>query len=247
MKPYGLAILCALIFLTQGPALAKKEPKETVFILDQENGQIGRLTVFAGQTGVKLRVEGTGGTIVAKAPDWKVVGFNTADRLVHETSYAAFVKDEIQSLVATSDYFAGRKLNPRPAVYAGMPALRVTAPTPEGTVGMMMPTWSGVGNKSQSRALSVSVFASQSAAVPDKVLNILKATYRLPKFGGFPLGVSFRHSDGKTACTLRTISIKKEELPASTFTYPPKTYKHAKTIATALLSSFFETTFMETP
>lgn len=223
-------------------------PKQDVWVLEQQNGQIGKMTIYAAQNALRVSVGNTGGGILAKAPDWKVVAFNINDKTVYETSYDQFIKQELPSLIATSDYFEGRKVKPESISYHGWPALQVSAPTPNGTVGMMMPTYSGVGNdKSASKSQSVTVIASRESPVDPHAMAIIKAIFRLPKFGGFPLGVFFKHSDGTSGVTLRTYSMTKQKVATSFFTCSTKGFERVKTAETAILYGLFDSSFMETP
>lgn len=232
----------------QGVQPSSVGPKQDVWVLEQQNGQIGKMTIYAAQDALRVRVGNTGGGVLAKAPDWKVVAFNINDKTVYETSYDQFIKQELPSLIATSDYFDGRKLKPEPVSYHGWSALQVTAPTPNGTVGMMMPTYSGVGNdKSASKSQSVTVITSKDSPVDPHAMAIIKAIFRLPKFGGFPLGVYFKHSDGTSGVTLRTYSMAKEKIATSFFTCSTKGFERVKTAETAILYGLFDSSFMETP
>lgn len=226
----------------------KSNEKQTVWVIEQSNAQLGTMTVYAAPNAVKIKVGVTGGNVIAKAPDWKIVGYNTNDRVVFETSYDNFQRQELPSLIATTDYFEGRKLKPVSVYYQNWPALRVSAPTPEGTVGMMMPTWSGVGNSAgRAKATEVFVFATETSPVSPKIISILKAIYRIPRFGGVPLGVVFKYSDGTIGVTLKTTSIKKDTVSSSIFSVSTKNYKPTKTMENAILSSLMDSAFMETP
>lgn len=225
-----------------------KSKKEAVWVIEQSNAQLGTMTVYAGQNALRVKVGVTGGNVMAKAPDWKIIAYNTNDRCVFETSYENFQRHEFPSLIATTDYFENRKLKPVQVNYQNWPALRVSAPTPEGTVGMMMPTWSGVGNnQSRAKATEVFVFATETSPLPPKILSILKAIYRIPRFGGLPLGVVFKYSDGTIGVTLKTTSINKQEVSPSIFSVSTAGYKPTKTAETAILSGLLDSAFMETP
>jgi len=233
---------------TEGAQPAELGPKEDVWVLEQQNGQIGKMTVYAGKNAVRIRIGNTGGSIIAKAPDWKVVAFNLNDRTVFETSYDQFVKKELPAIIATSDYFEGHKLKIEKVLYSSWPALQASAPTPNGTVGMMMPTYSGVGNdRPSSRSTMVTVITSADSPAAPQAMAIVKAIFRLPKFGGFPLGVYFKHNDGSSGVTLKTYSMKKQKIASSFFTYSTKGFEKVKTAETALLYGLFDSTFMETP
>jgi hypothetical protein len=223
--------------------------KEKVWVIEQENAQLGKLTVYASQNALRVKVGRTGGNLVARAPDWKVVFYNTEDLVYYEAPYDRFQRQELPALIATTDYFEGRKLNPQPVNYSGVRALRVSAPTPEGsTVGMMMPSYSGVGNESApSKSKAVVVIATEAIPVPAKSIAILKAIYRVPRFGGFPLGVFFQHKNNSSGVTLKTYSIKEEERSSSLFNYSVKGYKLAKTAETVVLSGMLESAFSLTP
>lgn len=233
----------------EGAQPAETGPKEDVWVLEQQNGQIGKMTIYAGQNAVRIRIGNTGGHIIAKAPDWKVTAFNLNDKTVYESTYDKFVKQELPSLIATSDYFEGRPLKPEKITYFGQKALQVSAPTPRGsTVGMMMPSYSGVGNESPtSKSKTVTVIASEESPVSKQSMSVIRAIYRLPKFGGFPLGVVFKHEDGSSGFTLKTYSMKKQKIATSFFTCSTKGFEHVKTAETALLYGLFDSSFMETP
>ena len=232
-----------------GAQPSESGPKEDAWVLEQQNGQIGKMTIYAAQNAVRIRIGNTGGNIVAKAPDWKVTAFNLNDKTVYESSYEKFVKQELPSIIATSDYFEGRKnQKPEPVMYRGWKALQSTAPTPQGTVGMMMPTYSGVGDeRSKTQSKSVTVITSEQSPASPQVMSIVKAIYRLPKFGGFPLGVLFTHGDGSVGVTLKTYSMKKQKIASSFFTSSTKGYERVKTAETALLYGLLDSSFMETP
>jgi len=229
-----------------GPSTAKGA-KQKVWVMEQETAQLGKMTVYAGQNALLVKVGTTGGNVVCKAPDWKVVVYNTTEKVVFVSSYELFQKQELPSLIATTDYFEGRKIKPQSVNYRGVPALMVTAPTPEGTVGMMMPSWSGVGNTKAPKTLEVSVIATEAKQVPPKVLAVVKAIYRIPRFGGLPLGVFFKHSDGTNGVTLKTFKFEEKEVPSSIFNISTKGYAPAKTAETAVLSGMLDSAFSLTP
>ncbi len=234
---------------TEGSQPAQSGPKVDAWVLEQQNGQIGKMTIYAAQNAVRIRIGNTGGNIVAKAPDWKITAFNLNDKTVYESSYEKFVKQELPSIIATSDYFEGLKnRKPEPVMYRGWKALQSTAPTPQGTVGMMMPTYSGVGDeRSKTQSKSVTVITSEQSPASPQVMSIVKAIYRLPKFGGFPLGVLFTHGDGSVGVTLKTYSMKKQKVATSFFNSSTKGYERVKTAETALLYGLLDSSFMETP
>lgn len=223
-------------------------PKVDVWVLEQQNNQIGKMTVYASQNAMRMRIGNTGGNIIAKAPDWRVVAFNTQDKTVFEVSYDQFIKQELPGLLATTDYFQGRKLKPEPLNFKGWSALKVTAPTPQGNVGMMMPSYSGVGkDTSKATSQSVTVIASKDSPADAHAMAIIKAIFRLPKFGGFPLFVVFNYTDGSTGVTLRTFSMAKEKVATSFFTCNTKGFERVRTAEAAVLSGLFDSSFMETP
>jgi len=226
-----------------------KNAKQKVFVIQQETAQLGKMTVYAGESALRVKIGATGGNLVAKAPDWKIVFYNNQDLVYYETSFDKFQRQELPSMIAISDYFEGRKLNPQPVNYNGIRALKITAPTPEGsTVGMMMPSYSGVGNDAtKSRAKSISIISTEMKPVPEKELQILKSIYRIPRFGGFPLGVFFLHNDNSSGVTLKTYGIKEANMSNSIFNYSLKGYKLEKTAETVMLSGMLESAFSLTP
>lgn len=227
-----------------------KVAKQKVYVIQQETAQLGKMTVYAGENALRVKIGATGGNLVAKAPDWKIVFYNNQDLVYYETSFDKFQRQELPSMIAISDYFEGRKITPQQVNYNGIRALKITAPTPAGsTVGMMMPTYSGVGNDTsqKNKAKAIAIISTEMKPVPEKELQILKAIYRIPRFGGFPLGVYFLHKDNSNGLTLKTVSIKEANMSSSIFNYSVKGYKLQKTAETVMLSGMLESAFSLTP
>lgn len=244
---FGLEQKASALEAADGKA---KPVKQKVYVIEQETAQLGKMTVYAGENALRVKIGATGGNLVAKAPDWKIVFYNNQDLVYYETSFDRFQRQELPSMIAISDYFEGRKLNPQQVNYNGIRALKITAPTPTGsTVGMMMPTYSGVGNDSahKSQAKAIAIISTEMKPVPEKELQILKAIYRIPRFGGFPLGVYFLHKDNSSGVTLKTVGIKEANMSSSIFNYSVKGYKLQKTAETVMLSGMLESAFSLTP
>ncbi len=227
---------------------AHETKKESIYAIKYKTAQLGQMTVYAGQTGFKITGVAHDGNIVARAPDWKVMAFNTREKLCYETTLDKFSRQGCPGMIATTDYFEGRKLDPVRVTFGGTKALKLSAPTNGAAVGMMMPTYSGVA-RNRAQAVAVSVWCTaEPPAVPAQVKNLIWAVFKLPKVGGFPLAVSFDYNDGTTGHTMKALSITKVELdPDQLFAYPTG-FKKERTAEAAILSgNLLDSAFMETP
>jgi hypothetical protein len=218
-------------------ARVQKKTMEDAWRLEQRNSHLGAIVVYAGASGVKVTCIQSKGTIVASAPDWRVVAYNTEARSVFESSCDAFLKNPLPGIVAVSDHFKGQK--PTPVMFSGIKALVVKARLIGASQNMMIPTWSGVEKKYENpNAVRIITFiASQDApGVAPRALEILRSIYKCPKVGGFPLAINTTYPKGDLGHSLKTYKFEKVKVEPRTFYFhSTKGYSPARTAEVTLL------------
>jgi len=227
-----------LLIVAEQPCQARVQKKtiEDGWRLEQRNSHLGPIEVFISNSGVKVSCKQSKGAVVSSAPDWKVVAYNTDAKLIFDSTYEAFIKNPLPGIVAVSDHFVGKK--PVSVVFSGVKALEVKAELKGKSQNMMLHTWSGIEKKYEhpNEVRLITFVATQETLASPKAIDVLRAIYKTPKIGGFPLLVSTRYPKGDIGYSLKTYSLERVKIdPRTCYSYPLKGYTQARTAEVTVL------------
>lgn len=197
------------------------------WVLKQNSQLAGRHTICVSNTAVRIENLEHAYVILLRAPDWKLVMYNTRSKKVCTKNSKDFAGTLAfgSGMMGEGGYLQSLPLrkNPTAGTFKGLSALHYTT----GKFQVPEPA-----KRQRSPIGAVSIFSATDLESADYWIwnndpaaaqagSILQKIYRLPLRAGLPLNLVYTDIAGKKTSELDTLSINKSKLPDDKFA-PPK-------------------------
>lgn len=209
--------LFALAALLCAPALASKGEHDEPGWVAQVVGRYGRYTLFVNTRGIRMNSPQLHYNVIAAAPKWDVVHFNTKSKTVYSQPLQEFMLQHPTSKIQTRpDSFK----KGTPTVLIGLPAQCFNLAAAKGMTPEEIPGFPKTDGTERCSIVGARYYCSTQVKLPPQALAILAGYTGVPNFGGIPLEIDELLSNGKVTRDWYTISVKREIVSSAQFELP---------------------------
>jgi len=196
-------------------AIASPTERGTLFL--QESKILGSTELLVGKSGIRLDVPKTKTTLIACAPDWRLI-------LVNDNQHKYFISEKNNfhapsgltvALYRTSDTSVLKAKSMQPTSLLGVKVNKVEM-TGEQAMRPGDPKW---------RKLllhSATAWIDQTCPLPPPVVRAIENMYSLPSNRGLPLQVTTVNNKGNVERELVLLKVSAKSVSASDFTVPKR-------------------------
>ncbi len=209
-----VVMLLFVVFLT--PANANNTLKE-VWVIKQQTDHFGPVTLYIADDGIKFVANGGDLTIVACKPSWKVVAFNKPENLAFETSLSDWPRSGLKMFKGRGEMLTGTKSTFYDSILKTK-CQQFEVKLNGAYYGNNEPVFFRAAVKKQ--LASMRLKCATDVVMSEEVKKVVTGLYTLPYCGGFPTELANLTTDGGATYIYRTLSILKNKVDTSLFTYP---------------------------
>lgn len=224
MRKFLVLFFATWVMSSQSHALAESG-KVKVWHVVHDSWDVGKLSILAGDAGVRIDIPKFGLCVVASPPLWKAFILNVDDRLFSPTSAQKLRREGI--VPEMGDLSPDRPEYDDPALWknvrtdsvmiSGIKTIRRSS-----DADVKFTDWSATTDRVKKfiHINGVEYYSAADCKIPIQSLTLIQSLYKVPAQGGIPLQYVYKLDRNQRAVPFHVLVYKQERVDGSLFKMP---------------------------